>query len=107
MKAVHHGIGRPRGITLNTVQSTLKRLHDKGYLLREKVSHAYIYRPASSRAAFQRRALDEIVDLLMDGEPDAMLSAFVDLTERAGRERLRQLEQLVASRLAKQGGGGR
>jgi len=31
-KAVHSIIGTQRGITLNTIQSTLERLHDKGLL---------------------------------------------------------------------------
>jgi len=98
-KAVHRVIGRPRRITLNTIQSTLKRLHDKELLSREKVSHAYVYAPRVTREVFQRRALHDIVDLMMEGEPDAMLSAFVDLTERAGPEHLRRLEELVEERL--------
>ena len=99
VKAVHQALGRPRGITLHTIQSTLKRLYDKGLLSRYKISHAYVYVAAVSREAFQQRALHEVVDMVMDGEPDAMLSAFVDLAARAGPEQLQRLERLVEERL--------
>ena len=46
-KTVHAAVGRRRGITVNTVQSTLKRLYDKGLLTRKKVSHAHVYQPIS------------------------------------------------------------
>ena len=103
VKAVHGSIGVARRITANTVQSTLKRLHAKGLLARRKVSHAYVYEPALDRAAFHRDVLDDVIrSMHMDGEPDALLAAFVDLTERVGAEQLRRLEGLVASRLAEQ-----
>ncbi|GMV44395.1 MAG: hypothetical protein AMXMBFR64_61110 [Myxococcales bacterium] len=99
VKDVHDLLGRPRGITLNTVQSTLKRLHEKGMLRRQKVSHAYLYAPAMTREDLHRLALRQVVERLMDGEPGAMVSAFVDLTERAGAEHLERLEELVEARL--------
>lgn len=97
-KAVHAALGRRRGITLNTVQSTLKRLYDKGLLDRAKVSHAHIYRARVGRAEFHRGLVDELVGGLMNGEADAVVAAFVDLTERAGPEHLARLEALVAAR---------
>ena len=104
VKQVHRAVGRARRITLNTVQTTLKRLHEKGLLAREKVSHAYVYAPAVSRDEYQRRALDQTIELLMQGEAEAMVSAFVDLAERAGADQLERLERLVAERLAKREG---
>jgi predicted transcriptional regulator len=97
-KAVHQTLGKARGITLNTIQSTLKRLYEKGLLERDKVSHAHVYRPQLTREDFQRRALGELVGALMGGQADAMVSAFVDLTERAGPQHLARLEALVAAR---------
>lgn len=97
-KAIHRALGRRRGITLSTIQSTLKRLFEKDLLVRDKVSHAHVYRPRLSREDFQRGALGELVDELMRGEAGAMVSAFVDLTERAGPQHLARLEALVAER---------
>jgi len=97
-KAVHKGLGRARGIGLNTIQSTLKRLYNKGLLERDKVSHAHVYRPCVTRDEFRCNALGELVGELMRGEANAMLSAFVELTERAGPEHLERLERLVMER---------
>lgn len=97
-KDVHKALGKSRGITLNTIQSTLKRLFEKGLLKRDKVSHAHVYRCALDRDEFQRGALGQIIETLMGGEADAMVAAFVDLTERAGPEHLERLEALVAHR---------
>jgi predicted transcriptional regulator len=104
-KSVHASLGKRRGITLNTIQSTLKRLFEKGLLEREKVSHAHVYRPRLSRAAFHQSLLGELVGDLMDRQADVVVAAFVDLTERAGPEHLERLEALVAERRRANGGG--
>jgi predicted transcriptional regulator len=97
-KAVHAKLGRRRGITLNTVQSAMKRLHEKGLLRRSKVSHAFVYAPALTRDAFHREAVGDVVAALLHGEADAMVAAFVGVAERAGHDTLAQLEALVADR---------
>lgn len=97
-KAVHNALGKRRGITLNTIQSTLKRLFEKGLLERDKVSHAHVYRARVSRGEFHRGLLGQVVGDLMQRQADAVVSAFVDLTERAGPEHLARLEALVAER---------
>lgn len=97
-KAVHRVVGESRGITLSTIQSTLKRLFKKELLTREKVSHAHIYRPRISKSEFHRGLLDQLVGQLMRREGANVVAAFVDLTERAGVEHLDRLEELVAAR---------
>jgi predicted transcriptional regulator len=106
-KAVHAALGKRRGITLNTIQSTLKRLYEKGLLRRDKVSHAHVYSARLSREEFHRRLMGELVGGLMQRQPEAFVSAFVDLTERAGPEHLARLEALVAERLAQRKRGGK
>lgn len=97
-KAVHAALGGARGITLNTVQSTLKRLYEKDLLARDKVSHAHVYRARSTRTEFHHGLVGALVGDLMRGQADAVVSAFVDLTERAGPDHLARLEALVAAR---------
>jgi predicted transcriptional regulator len=104
-KSVHDSIGKRRGITLSTIQSTLKRLFEKGLLERDKVSHAHVYRPRLGRDQFRLAALEHLVSGLMRGEAASMVSAFVDVTERAGPEHLERLEKLVAERRRTQGRG--
>lgn len=97
-KAVHVALGRRRGITLNTIQSTLKRLFEKGLLSRDKRGHAHVYEARVSRAAFHESLLGQLVGDLLAGEPEAVFSAFVDLTAREAPEHLERLERLVAER---------
>ncbi len=98
-KAVHVALGKRRVITLNTIQSTLKRLFEKDLLERDKVSHAHVYRARVTREEFHRSLLGELVGALMHGQAEVVVSAFVDLAERAGPEHLARLESLVAERL--------
>jgi predicted transcriptional regulator len=102
-KAVHRAIGKPRGITLSTIQSTLKRLYEKGLLRRDKVSHAHIYHARLGRQEFHRNLLDALVGDLMTREGAMIAAAFIDLTERAGPAHLEQLEALVAARRKRDG----
>jgi predicted transcriptional regulator len=57
----HAAVGKTRGISPNTVGSALERLHKKGLLGREKISHAYRYRALLNREAFRARRVVEVV----------------------------------------------
>ena len=98
-RSVHEAVGRSRRITLNTIQSTLKRLFEKDLLERTKVSHAHVYDPKITRGEFHQLMLQEVVNTVMGGESDAMLAAFIGVTEDVGPRQLEQLEALVAERL--------
>jgi predicted transcriptional regulator len=100
---VHQWVGVSRGISVNTVSSALKRLQEKGLLDREKVSHAYVYQAAVTRAELQRQLIAAIASKFAQGKRAGLLAAFVDVAEAEGEETLRTLEALIASRLA--GGG--
>lgn len=97
-KAVHAALGRLRGITVNTIQSTLKRLFEKGLLVRDKVSHAHVYRPAMSREAYHCELLGQLVGDLLREDDGLLVQAFVDLTAQAGPAHLDDLEREVARR---------
>jgi len=103
VKAVHKAIRRARPITLNTVQSTMERLHRKGLLTREKVSHAYVYSPGMSREQFGARLVKGVIDSTLAGKTQSMLSAFVDLVARAGEAELDRLERMIAEHRAGKG----
>lgn len=104
VKQAHQSIGIPRGITPNTVQSTLERLWRKGLLDRVKESHAYVYSARVTREELGGRIIRDVVSGIMGGATGPMLSAFVDLAARAGDDDLRRLERLVSERLARKEG---
>jgi predicted transcriptional regulator len=98
--AVHEHVGAPRGISVNTVSSALKRLVQKGLLEREKVSHAYVYRAVVTRAELQRSLFGAIASQFGQESDSAFLAAFVDLAQAQGEDTLRELEQMITARLA-------
>jgi predicted transcriptional regulator len=97
-KALHQQLGASRNISANTVQSTMERLYKKGLLSREKVSHAYVYTPAVTRENVLAEMIDNVVGKLSGGCTEAMLSAFVDVAERADTQSLAFLERLIEER---------
>lgn len=102
-KSTHARVGRERAISPNTIQSTLERLYRKGLLQRTKVSHAYEYVPAVSRAELIGRVVESTVRRVGGNDPTVVLSAFVDLAARVGDEQLEQLQALISQRRAELG----
>jgi predicted transcriptional regulator len=100
-KSVHRKVGTSRGISANTVQSTLDRLFKKELLERKKVSHAYVYSSVTSRQELMADMIDNVVGKLSGGNSEAMLTAFVDLAERVEDDSLDRLEAMIAARRQK------
>lgn len=100
-KCAHKDIGIQRGISLNTIQSTLERLYRKKLLRREKIRHAYVYAPAVQREELLTRLIGQVVNVF-EGKNHDLLSAFVDLAARADERSLDRLEQLIAERRRQQ-----
>jgi predicted transcriptional regulator len=98
VKAMHAALGAARAISPKTVQSALERLVRKGLVARRRVGRAYEYRAALTRREWFVDSMDGIVRALPGTEAEVLLAAFVDLAERAGEERLRELERLVRAR---------
>lgn len=92
---VHAAVGKRRGISPNTVGSALERLHKKGLLRREKVSHAYRYQASLDREAFRARRVVEAVGGLRALGETGMLAAFVELVADSDERALVELERLV------------
>lgn len=100
VQEVHAAIGRARGITVNTVGSAVERMYRKGVLRREKISHAFRYRPVLDQEAFRARKVVEAAGGLQALGKSGLLAAFVDLVADADRDALAHLEQLVRSKRA-------
>jgi predicted transcriptional regulator len=98
VKAVHQHVGTPRGISAQTVHSALERLVRKGLAERRRLGRAYEYRARVSRREWMARGLDGLARELPGADAEVLLAAFVDLAERAGAERLAELERLVRER---------
>ena len=98
VSAVHAAVGDPRGLSLNTIQSTLERLVRKGLAKRTKRGRAYEYHALISREQGAARALADALGAIPRADASLMLASFVDLTERAGEATLAELEARVRER---------
>jgi predicted transcriptional regulator len=96
----HAALGRSRGITTNTIGSALERLHRKRMLAREKISHAYRYRPRLDRETFRARKVVEAAGGLHALGKRGLLAAFVDMVADADERALDELERLVRAKRA-------
>lgn len=98
VKSVHRSVGAPRGISPNTVHSALERLVRKRLAERRKVGRAFEYAPRVSRQDFLRDELSALLEATPGTGPGLLAAAFVDLTVRAGEQRLAELEALLRAR---------
>ena len=94
-KGVHAALGNVRGISHNTIQSTLERLFKKKLLARKKISHAYVYHTAVSRDELMGRMINDVVNTISKDNKDGMLAAFVDIAAGTDDAHLDRLEQLI------------
>lgn len=93
-KQVHDHFKKSRGGSLNTIQSTLDRLHKKGILAREKQGHAYRYSAAVDKKAFIGDLIRKVTqDFSADN--DQLLAAFVSVSADMDEAHLDHLEQLI------------
>jgi BlaI family transcriptional regulator, penicillinase repressor len=73
-----------------TIQTVVYRLEEKGALRKvKKVGNAYIFEPAVTRDATQRRLIDDLLDLL-DGSTRPLMAHLID----SGRLSLDDLKEI-------------
>jgi predicted transcriptional regulator len=101
----HAILGKRRGISPNTVQSTLERLYRKGILGREKEQRAYRYIPKIPRENLLADLFADLAARLGGHGPAATLAAFIDTAERLDVSALAELERLIEQRKSQQKGG--
>lgn len=95
-KALHFELGKKRGNTLNTVQSTLDRLYKKGLLSRTKKGHSYFYECLFSRTEVLARKFKDLAAELSGGEWNSVFEGFIEFTSRLDVSKLDELEALIA-----------
>ena len=85
---------KKRGIAHTTVSTTLDRMHQKGFLVREKQGKAFVYSPRYSKEEFERGVAQEVLSALLSQFAEPALSAFVELVGEDATK-LDQLEDLI------------
>lgn len=102
--AMHRSVGSKRGVSRNTIHSTLERLVRKELARRRKVGRAYEYRATRSRSEWVAGSLTALVRAVPGSDPETLIASFVDVAEQTGDDALETLERLVRERrLARSG----
>jgi predicted transcriptional regulator len=96
---VEQRLQKNREIAHTTVLTTLDRMHQKGFLRREKQGKAFVYSPRFSKEEFERGVAQEVLGALLSDFTEPALSAFVELIGEDG-EKLDQLEELIRQKKA-------
>ena len=90
---------RRPALAYTTVMTVLDRLHDKGFVTREKGGRAFLYQPRIAREALMgQRAASALRH--KGPPPDAVLMAFLDSVETRDPKVLDRLAELIAKRKA-------
>lgn len=100
-KAVLQRLPQGERLSLNTVQSTLERLHRKQLLHRQKQGRAYLYQPALDRGEFLGKLIGGVVAKVHNGTLSPILSGFVDFADNISEDSLAELESLIAAKRQK------
>jgi len=103
-KSVHDAVGSTRGIGLNTIQSTLDRLHRKQLLVRRKISRAFHYSARVSRSSLLSAMVAEAA-LRLGKDRSLAMSALIEAAERLDETALDELERLIEVRRTLREGG--
>ena len=82
-----------RAVTYSTVQTILRILETKGYVMHGKVARAFVYEPVVDERQARRRAMRHLVSRLFEGSPSLLVLNVLEDEEidPAEREQLKRL----------------
>lgn len=85
----------PRERAYTTILSVMRRLHQKGFLRRERRDRTDFYTPLISRDEYAHTQARAVVNLLVDQFGDVALAHFARHVERLSLEQLAKLRRLA------------
>ena len=83
-----------RTVSYSTVQTILRILEDKAYVVHDKVARAFIYRPVVDQRQARRRALRHLATRLFNGSPSLLVMNVLHDEEMDPGE-LQRLKKLI------------
>ena len=96
-KDAHAAVGLKRGISLNTVQSTLERLFRKKLLTRVKAGHSFRYSACVAREELVASLINDVLGRF-SSDSSAALAAFVEAADSLDDSALQALEAELRKR---------
>ena len=95
----------PDRLTGSAVRAMLKRLEDKGFVLREDSDRGHLYSPTVPDNQARRTVLNQIVHTFFKGSPVSAASALLGMAQDLDSRELDELEAaILRARRAREGG---
>lgn len=96
-----------RGLSRNTVQTTMTRLEEKGWLTHRTVGQTFIYKAALPRTSAMGRMVAELVDTAFEGSAEGLVMALLHGRGVSDTEARRIQRMIRESRSGRSSGGRR
>lgn len=78
VREVFEAMPKDRGLDFKTVQTYLRRLKAKGYVVTNREGRNNVYAPRVSRSEVVRRLVDDFVNGIFDGQPFPLVQQLVE-----------------------------
>ena len=87
--------GEKRAYT--SVATTLRVLHDKGYLSAKKRERTFVYTPTLSKNEYEGKTLRNLANSLFNGAPTALVARLVE-DDALSEETIREIKEIIDTR---------
>lgn len=102
VRDVHQKLAKGRSIAYTTVMTVMSRLAEKGLLERQQQGRAYMYVPTCSRDQFCSETIGTVMQGLLGGFGEPVLSQFVDTVSARDAAQLDELIKLIEDKKREQ-----
>ncbi len=94
VQQVHEALPENRKVAYKTVQTLLRRLEEKGYLIHKVKGKAHLFCPAVKREAVVKRTVLDFLDRLFGGDPRPLMQ-FLAEDGRIDAKDIEELKKLI------------
>ncbi|MFC1758142.1 BlaI/MecI/CopY family transcriptional regulator [Planctomycetota bacterium] len=92
--SVWHELRDKRGFARNTVQTTLVRLEEKGYLRHREQGNAFVYTPTCKRTTVQGGMVRSLLETAFEGSVSGLIMTLLN-KERPTEEEIERIQQML------------
>jgi BlaI family penicillinase repressor len=94
VQQIHETLPANRNVGYKTVQTLLRRLEEKGYLIHKTGGKAHVFCPAVKREAVVKRTVLDFLDRLFGGDPRPLMQ-FLAEDGRIDAQDIAELKKLI------------
>jgi BlaI family penicillinase repressor len=95
-------LGKTRKVARNTVRTLLERMEEKGWIKHREEGRTFLYSAVQPRQASIGRKVQEIIDSVCGGSPEALVTALLDY-RGLNADELQRIRQMLSKARAAEG----